>query len=81
MSRYYVTFGQKYRQEQHPVLGAAYGCAVPDGWVVFEADDEAQARNKIFAALGHAWAFVYDEEDWCADWYSLGEMSLEAQGG
>ena len=29
MSEYFVTFGQKYRHEHHPVLGNAY---VPTEW-------------------------------------------------
>lgn len=52
-----VTFGQKYRHEPHPVLG--FVPTLPDQFVTVEAVTEREAREKINAWLGSAWAFHY----------------------
>lgn len=70
-TEFYVTFGQRYRHEQHPELEAAH----PDGWLVVEALDLDDARAMAFAALGSAWAFVYALEDFDPTLYPLGELA------
>ena len=37
----YITFGQKYRNETHPVDDRAH----PDGWFEYQADTWADASN------------------------------------
>lgn len=54
---FYVTFGQKYREEIHP-QGAH-----PDGWTEVHADSELDARRKVVEHYGTKWAFLYDESD------------------
>lgn len=61
---FYVTFGQKHRQELHPVLGSIYGFKVPDGWVEIQTDDEEIARTVAFDVFGDAWSMLYSEEQW-----------------
>jgi hypothetical protein len=57
MSKYYITFGQKYRTEPHPILGIC--CA--DGYVVVKAEDMKQARDFVFTTFGTAWSNIYAE--------------------
>ena len=76
MSEYYVTFGQKYRYEPHPMLWQGYGGRVPDGWVRIEAPDEPTARGVASILLGEAWACIYAADDFGPDLYPLGEMRL-----
>lgn len=55
MAEWFVTFGQRYRTETHPVFADAH----PDGWVTIVADSEEQARRVAFGLLGRQWAFLY----------------------
>lgn len=64
---YYFTFGQKYRDEPHP-LGIS-----PDGWVTIMAPDENAARAKMVELCGNRWATSYDTEPEL-DYYHLGEL-------
>lgn len=60
MVTYFVTFGQQYRHEPHPVLRSAH----PDGWFeVRGAVDEMEARVVVAALLGTAWSFIYTAAD------------------
>lgn len=59
MTQYAVTFGQKYAREEHPTFPAAN----PDGYLLVEAVDEAEARELIYQVLGRNWAFMYDTTD------------------
>ena len=59
MSAFYVTFGQKYRTDPHPVLGEWPG--LPDGWIELEATDVIEARKAVVSVLGRAWCDVYSE--------------------
>ena len=47
METCYITFGQKYGRETHPVDGRAH----PDGWFEFEADTYAEALAAAQAYL------------------------------
>ena len=44
----YITFGQKYRNETHPVDDRAH----PDGWFEYQADTCADASNAARNLLG-----------------------------
>jgi hypothetical protein len=82
MPNFYITFGQKYRHEPHPMFDLAH----PDGWLRIVADDETQARNLVASYIGPAWAFIYDEPRFDPPamkmrWYPLGELaSITADG-
>lgn len=54
---YFVTFGQKYRHEPHPLK------IHPDGWVEVSAKSEFEAREAIVKACGTQWAFIYSEKE------------------
>jgi hypothetical protein len=56
--KYYVTFGQMYRWKLHPSDPRIH----PDGFVVINADCEADARDIAFRSFGQDWAFIYDKE-------------------
>lgn len=68
-----VTFGQRYRREEHPAFPKAH----PDGWLTVVADDENKARAWAFEFLGDRWAFLqaepFDRDDWDGH-YPLGEL-------
>lgn len=71
----YVTFGQKYAQEPHPVLGPAMH---PNGWLRvtnLPEDDEVAARMYLFRMLGTYWAFDYTEEP-DAGTFVYGELAV-----
>lgn len=53
---FYVTFGQKYRHENHPTGGH------PDGWFRIIAEDAATAHDIAFQLIGEKWAMLYDEK-------------------
>jgi len=56
---FFVTFGQRYRQETHPVFPPAH----PDGWLrVVGAADITQAREAAFKTLGSQWSNIYADE-------------------
>lgn len=58
-NNYYLTFGLKYRDGNHPFWTGADG----KGWVRIEAYDEEVARNIARQFFGFRWAFIYREED------------------
>lgn len=70
MNRFCITFGQKYRYENHEVLGYLPG--LPDSWIEVHAKDEKQARAKTVELIGPYWAFIYDEEDFSPGWHPRG---------
>lgn len=55
----YLTFGQRYRTEPHPQLGARP--ELPDGWLTIEAEDVMEAARIAHMALGTAWASVSEQ--------------------
>lgn len=76
MATYYVTFGQRYRHEEHP----AFPDANPDGWFEIEAPDISEARLAAHAFLTDAWSFIYSEEDFATTrhLYPLGALAVVA---
>ncbi len=50
--RYYLTFGQKYRREEHPSGKHVH----PDGYVVIVAEDYHAARDIVEQLYGRHWA-------------------------
>jgi len=66
--KYFITFGQKYRREQHPAGGH------PDGWFEVEADDRRQARAKIWEVCDEKWSMMYEENDFDRSYYPLGKL-------
>lgn len=60
MNEYFVTFGQKYARETHPLLADAH----PDHWVVIEAPSLPAAREAAYGALSDLWYNVYSPESW-----------------
>lgn len=51
---FFVTFGTQYRREPHPKVNYAD----PDGFLVIEAANEGEARQKAFAELGPYWSML-----------------------
>jgi hypothetical protein len=68
--KFYVTFGQRYHQEPHPKVKYAD----PDGWLLIEAADYGEARNKAFEELGPHFATMYDEKTWDPKYFRKGEL-------
>lgn len=69
MTEYYITFGDQYRRETHPLAEWAH----PDGYLVIEATDYSTARQCAFELLGGQFAFMYEERP-SADWFPLGAL-------
>lgn len=58
LTTYYVTFGQKYRQEPHPTLGKL--SYLPDGYFTLRAPDYRRARRIAIEYLGLNWSGIYE---------------------
>jgi hypothetical protein len=74
MQEFFVTFGQRYAQEPHPVLADAH----PDGWLVIEAESWDEARAAVATALGTSWSNLYEKTDFMQDaarLYPRGEIA------
>jgi predicted dehydrogenase len=73
MKEYRVTFGLKYRTNEHPTWPKAH----PDGWLTVIAENENMARRFTAALLATNWAFIYPRDgEHQADWdlYFKGEL-------
>lgn len=71
MTRFFLTFGQKYRsEEKHPAGGH------PDGWFEIVAEDMAQARRIAFAVCGDKFSTVREEKDHSPELFPMGRMRL-----
>lgn len=70
MARYMVTMGLQYKREPHPYLSAEH--ANPDGWLLVEADNEINAREKVRAVIGNRYSFLYTESDFEPKWFPDG---------
>lgn len=71
---YFVTFGQRYAQAQHPTIEKAH----PDGWLVIEADSYEAARAVAARELGTSWSNLHDKDDFMKDaerLYPRGEIA------
>ncbi len=71
MKTFMVTFGQRFRHDEHKRFPAAH----PDGWVTIEAHDDSAARMIAFDRLGEEWAFLYREADFTPGMYPMGELA------
>lgn len=59
MPKWFLTFGQQYRREPHPIgMGAN-----PDGYVEVYAQDELHARSQVIELIGTAWSMLYSEHE------------------
>lgn len=76
---FYVTFGQQYREKDHP---NPYNGVVPhpDGYFVVEAQDETQAMHIAVRAFGGRYSNVYPAETFTNHWYPFGELGRIAYG-
>jgi len=70
MNQFMVTFGQRFRYDEHATFPAAH----PDGWVTIEAENVDDARELAFEHLDAEWAFLYTADDFNAALYPLGEL-------
>ena len=66
MKTYFVTVGQRYAHEKHP-LGAH-----PDGWIEVTATGEWEARTAIHRACGTKWASMNTEAGFTPSLYTRG---------
>lgn len=65
---FYITFGQKYRHENHP---SGYDIS-PDGVVRVVAPNYETARDIAVKSFGDQWSFIYPERYTEIDYYPLG---------
>jgi hypothetical protein len=72
MPNFYVTFGQQYRHEPHPVSKNIH----PDGYVKIDALTLSEARDKAFEMLGYKWSFIYEEKEFKFEYFPKGEITL-----
>ncbi len=74
MSEYRITFGLKYRHQQHPLFPAAH----PDGWLTIIARNQPTARAITHLTLASDFAFHYpgpfNETEWARN-HPLGEIA------
>lgn len=65
---FYITFPTKYMREPHPLVSAVN----PNGYAVIQAHTSVEAHAVAFTRYGHAWAFVYDEDNFDAGYHPDG---------
>jgi hypothetical protein len=68
---FYLTFGQRYLRESHPLFPAAH----PDGWIQIEAPTYAAARSLAAQHLKDRWAFLYSADDFRPELFPLGALA------
>ena len=71
---FYVTFGQQYARKPHPRFRGAH----PDGYLVVEAVDLADARMFAVSLLGTYWSDCYGQETaetWKAELFPAGVLA------
>lgn len=73
MKKFYVTFGQKYRREAHPLQPWVH----PDGWLLVCADDEDTARAAAVSCVGQFFSNIYTHAEFKGDrdLYPKGELN------
>lgn len=59
--KFCITFGNRYRNEVHPVLGNYP--ILPDGWMTIEAEDEITAREWLRDVLKSLYSSIYEEKE------------------
>jgi len=72
MNDFFVTFGQKYRTQPHPLQNYPHA----DGWLLVKGVDMTEARAKTFQELGQFWSNIYSEADFKKNkhYYPKGEL-------
>lgn len=69
-SKFFVTFGQKYRHEKHPS-----GLNIhPDGYVIIYAESWIVARRIAFDKFGDNFSLIYCETDFNPHFFPLGPI-------
>lgn len=72
VSKWFLTFGQQYRREPHPIgMGAN-----PDGYVEVHAPDELAARKQVVELIGTAWSMLYSEHEFFSEDNAFEEMRV-----
>ena len=69
---FFFTFGQQYRDEQHP----KYNKAHPDGWVRIQAVTDAASREKGFELFGPHFATSYPLKHFNSEYFPKGEIEF-----
>lgn len=69
MNRYFITFGQRWRRDPHPMGGH------PDGWFSVKADDMEAAIKKAYEFFGIQWSNIYSEDEMSMELYPKGEIA------
>lgn len=64
MTKYILTFGQKYHREPHPTLGDMPN--LPDGYFTIEAGTERDAREWLINNIHNQYGFIYAESEYPA---------------
>ncbi len=75
--KFFVTFGQKYRTEPHPVLGLIP--SLPDQWVEIEAETVKAAHDAAMILLMQAWSMMYSEAEFDDSYYPKGKLIITQQ--
>jgi hypothetical protein len=65
LTKYAITFGQKYRHEPHPALGM--DARLPDGYMTLWAESEIAARQWLVANIDNAYCSIDDEAHFVAE--------------
>ena len=69
-SKFFVTFGQKYRHEKHPS-----GLNInPNGYVVIHAYSYKEASQIAFDKFGSAFCMLYDEDKFESHFFPAGSL-------
>ena len=70
MSKFCVTFGQRFRREEHPFDKSIH----PDGWVSIDANSLDEAIERANLIFKSDWSNVYPEEEINRKYFSAGEL-------
>ena len=65
LTKYAITFGQKYRHEPHPALGM--DARLPDGYMTLWAESEIAARQWLVANIDNAYCSIEHEAHFVAE--------------
>ena len=68
LNTYYVTVGQRYREEAHPQE------LHPDGYVEILAPTLAIARACAMKHFSNKWAFIYKDQEFDMRWFPRGRL-------
>lgn len=57
--KFFVTFGQQYRQEKHPIFGGIH----PDGYIIVESENKEHAILIVEEVFKQEYSNIYTEEE------------------